>query len=407
MSDSTSATTYAGLLAMRGMRPLFASMFLSRLANFMWGLVLVLFALDRFHSSFVAGAVAAVALAPSVIISPLTGALLDRYGRRNLILADLCLAMGVAASVLLLDAAGLLHPGVLIILVAVAGLTTTFTNSGIRALVPAMIDRRLWDRANGLDTAGSLLAVAGAGLGGAIFSLLGRVDAVLAVAIVWLAAAIAVAMLPIAGPPPGPRRQLTVEMTAGLRYLAGNPVLRALSATIVLSNVAAGAVNVAIPVLLVTDQHAPASAAGLFFTVYGLASVLGGLVLGRISTTGREKRLMLCGLAARAIGFGLIALVPTIYAIGAGAVVAGAGNGPFGVGFTSLRQRASSPEMFGRVLAVSMSLNTLGVPVGAFLAGLAPSGSGRTALILTTAVLAAAAVATAVLLPRSNQEGVR
>ena len=49
--------------------------------------------------------------------------------------------------------------------------------------------------------------------------------------------------------------------------------------------------------------------------------------------------------------------------------VVGLANGPFDIGLFTLRQRRTDPAWFGRAFAVSMSLNSVGNPIGSALAG--------------------------------------
>src|SRR5215472_2687145 len=104
---------YIGLLARPAMGPLFATMFVVRLTNQMWGLVVVLLALTRFHSPALAGLFAAANIAPGIVLGPAVGALLDRYGRRPLILLDLSLGCLVALAIATLDHTGALSPAAL------------------------------------------------------------------------------------------------------------------------------------------------------------------------------------------------------------------------------------------------------------------------------------------------------
>src|SRR2546422_9318101 len=67
-------------------------MLLARTATTMVQLVLVLFALERFHSPGLAGAVTFLSLAPGLLVSPIAGALLDRHGRVKLMVVDYVVA---------------------------------------------------------------------------------------------------------------------------------------------------------------------------------------------------------------------------------------------------------------------------------------------------------------------------
>lgn len=73
--------------------------------------------------------------------------------------------------------------------------------------------------------------------------------------------------------------------------------------------------------------------------------------------------------------------------------LAGFVEGPVDVGVLSLRQRRTDPAWLGRVLAVSMSFNLSGLPIGSAIGGLVVAHSAETAFAIaaTASVLAAAA----------------
>jgi MFS family permease len=84
--------SYRVLFTIPGFTRLVASMLLGRIGGTMVQLILVLFALDRYHSATVAGAVAFLAVAPGLVVSPIAGALLDRHGRARLVVLDYLVA---------------------------------------------------------------------------------------------------------------------------------------------------------------------------------------------------------------------------------------------------------------------------------------------------------------------------
>ena len=75
-------------------------------------------------------------------------------------------------------------------------------------------------------------------------------------------------------------------------------------------------------------------------------------------------------------------------------VLVGAAAGPIDVGVLTLRQRRTDPVELGRVVAISMSLNLSGGPVGSALAGwlVGWSLSGTLGIAAVAALLAACAV---------------
>src|SRR5438094_9151892 len=86
------APSYRRLFSIEGFPRLVSGMLLARTSNTMVALVLVLFALQHFHSAPIAGLVAFLSLAPGLLLSPIAGALLARHGRARLLLVDYLVA---------------------------------------------------------------------------------------------------------------------------------------------------------------------------------------------------------------------------------------------------------------------------------------------------------------------------
>ncbi len=86
--------------------------------------------------------------------------------------------------------------------------------------------------------------------------------------------------------------------------------------------------------------------------------------------------------------FGLTGLV-------VGLMLVGAAAGPIDVGVLTLRQRRTDPTELGRVVAISMSLNWSGGPIGSALAGLLVGWSlpGSLSVAAVASLLGAWAVA--------------
>jgi hypothetical protein len=80
------------------------------------------------------------------------------------------------------------------------------------------------------------------------------------------------------------------------------------------------------------------------------------------------------GVGVAAIGFGLPALA-------FGLLLVGLVSGPIDVGVLTLRQRRTDPADLGRVLAVSMSLNMSGWPIGTVLGGMLVAWSPLSAFL--------------------------
>src|SRR5439155_24993589 len=77
-----------------------------------------------------------------------------------------------------------------------------------------------------------------------------------------------------------------------------------------------------------------------------------------------------------------LAFASNVAVAAGGMALIGIANGPLDLGLFSWRQRATDPAWFGRAFAVSMSLNYLGIPVGAAVAGPIVDRSITTVLLL-------------------------
>ena len=390
------APSYRLLFTIPGFTRLVASMLLGRIGGTMVQLILVLFALDRYHSATVAGAVAFLAVAPGLVVSPIAGALLDRHGRARLVVLDYLVAAIALAALAALALGGLLPVPLLLGIVAAQSLTNPLSNAGMRTLFPILVPRRLWERANAMDSTGYVVSsVFGPALAGVLVAAFGPEVALLASGGVF-----AVAMLVATGiHDPTERTQqgrLLADAWAGLVYVVRNPTLRGLALAVSTNNVAWGLFFIALPVLLLERLHEGPALVGQLFALLGIGGFFSVLFFGRIDTEGRERQLMAGSMLAMGAAILAILLFPTPLVIAAAMLFIGVANGPFDIVLFTLRQRRTDPAWFGRAFAVSMALNYAGNPVGSALAGLLIPHSLEAALLVAVALeLAAAAISRA------------
>lgn len=355
---------------MPGFARVYTSLLLGRIAGQVVAVAFVLFVLARYHSPLLAGVTAAFALLPGLVVSPLAGALLDRYGRTRLMVLDYTVAAVMLLLVAGLSTAGLLPPPLLLAIVGVSSLTSPLSSTGARTLFPILVPRQLWERANALDSSGHVLAMlVGAPLGGTLVGLFGGEWALSLTAVLFAFAA--VAMLRVRDPlgaraNPGP---VLRDAWHGLVYVLRNASLRGLALTLSTFNLAWGLLNIAVPVLVLGRLHQGAASVGLLWGGFGLAGLASALFTGRLKTEGRERRLMAGSMLVCALAMAALPLAGSLPVVAASMIVMGLANGPLDIGLFTLRQRRTDPAWFGRAFAVSMSVNSIGVPVGSALAG--------------------------------------
>ena len=72
-------------------------MILSRIAQSMVSIAIVLFTLTEYESPALAGIVTLASILPGLLVAPIAGALLDRHGRMRLVTLDYLVAMAAMA----------------------------------------------------------------------------------------------------------------------------------------------------------------------------------------------------------------------------------------------------------------------------------------------------------------------
>lgn len=370
MPADRDSTTYPELFRIRAFPRLAAGVILARTASQMMQLTLVLFVLQRFHSATLAGITVFLAIAPGIATSPLAGALLDRYGRVRLITLDYLVGAGGMLMLAALDFTGRLSPAALLPIVAVSSLTYSLSNSGARSLLPLIVPKPLWDRANALDSIAYAVTIgAGPALAGSLTAVWGARAALLATSLLFVLAAALMADLE---EPAAPARNagVLVEAWAGLTHvLVRNRTLRGVALVVSLMNIGLGTLLVAVPVMVFQRLHGSPAFVGELWAIYGLASVPSALLFGRVNTEGRERLVMTSCAFAASLGLSLLAFASSPWMAAAAMLIAGLANGPFDVSMFSLRQRRTDPAWFGRAFAVSMGVNWAGQPVGSAISG--------------------------------------
>ncbi|UYN96899.1 MAG: MFS transporter [Enhydrobacter sp.] len=393
------ALTYRHVLRLDGMRELYAAACLSRLAGRMFSLVIVLYVLDRFGSPVLAGWVAFAAMAPGLAVSPLAGALLDRLGAARAVVIDMAVGALLVLALVGADAAGVVTEPLLLALVGLYSLTSPLGTAGIRVLIPRLAPREALDLANALDTGSyALINVAGPAVAGVVFGFVGVEAALLAIVVLYGAACVALVPLVrrVIGSPAASPASLLGAAWAGVVYVVRHASLRGLAISYALFQTSWGILVVAVPVVVMADLGSGGiadSVVGGLWAAAGLAGGLGALFAGHLRTDGRERLFIAAGTLATAFAiyplgasFGLVGLALAL-------ILAGFLEGPVDVGVLSLRQRRTDPAWLGRALAVSMSFNLSGLPIGSAIGGLVVAHSPPLAFALAalTSVLAAAA----------------
>lgn len=399
------AVSYGRLIRLPNVLALLSATCLSRLAGRMFAIVLVFHALGAFGSPVLAGWISFAAMAPGLVVSPLAGAFLDRAGAARGIVVDLAASAALILALAIAISLGRASPAVLLLVAAAYALTSPLSAAGIRVLLPRLVPAHALDRANALDTAAhGVVDVVGPSLAGVLVGFAGAAPACVVIAAAYGASTACVALVRSSAPPPSSRAFLA-QALEGLATVFRRKLLRGLAIGYALNNLTWGILVVAVPVFMARRFEAGTweAAAGLLWAGAGLAGGIGALASGQMRMLGREVPVMTACMVLTALAVWPVAAAFGVPGLGFGLALVGLLAGPIDVALLTLRQRRTEPGLLGRVLAVSMSVNMAGFPVGTALGGILAAWSVQAAFIVAALASLAGAAATYGLIPREDQ----
>ena len=398
--------SYRDLLRLPGVGELLLGAALARLAGRMFALAIVLDVLARFDSPVFAGWVGFAAFAPGLLISPLAGAVLDRVGGLRAIILDTASSAALLLALAGLGLAGRDAAAAVLVLVALYALTSPLSAAGIRVVLPRLVPPHALERANALDTGlHAAVEVLGPAAAGALFALLGGPATLSVIAACFGLAALA--LLPAARAAARPvavvRHGLLAAAASDVGHVLRHRSLRGLALSYALYQASWGVLLVAVPVAVQRAMPGGGDAVvGALWAGAGLAGGAGALVAGQLAAPGRERSMLALGMLATALALLPLCAASGVIALAVALAAAGALAGPIDVGVLTLRQRRTDPAWLGRVMAVSMSLNLSGLPIGSALGGVLVGWSLPAAFAAAGLACAAGACAAWWLVPRED-----
>ncbi|CAL9556503.1 hypothetical protein SUDANB121_04562 [Nocardiopsis dassonvillei] len=342
----------------------------------------------------VAGA-AAVQTAPHLLFSPFAGTLVDRLPRRSvLVAADLARGAVLALLALALLGGGL-HLWWIYAAVFALGAGEALADSAYGALVPSVVPRELLGRANArLALTFSLNnQLLGPPLGALMFAALWALPFGFD-ALAYGVAGLVVLRLAVRSRalPPEPGRAdgggLWADTVRGLAFVRGVPVLRTLTACILVMNLTG--VGVFSVWVLYAREHLGLSEAGfgLFIAAGAVGGVAGSRLYGFLEPRVGRAFLLRWGLVLEAATYLVLALVENPWAAGAVMSVFGVHAVVWGTAAVTVRQTATPDGLLGRVSGVYRWADLGGAALGAVLGGVLAGALG----LLAPFLVASAAV---------------
>lgn len=386
--------------------PAFRSLFAARTISFL-GDSVSLVAL-MLHVADTAGQALAIALlllvgdlAPA-LLSPLAGAIGDRWDRRRMMIGCELVQAGLLAAIAL----SLPPLPLLLVLVGVRAVAGQVFLPASRAAVATLVPREQQAAANsalGLATNGG--EAAGPLVAAALFPFVGVQGVLLVDAATFLLSALVLLRLP-ALPPSGPgeaaRGSLLADAREGLGQLWRVPALRIIGLGFCAVVAFNGIDDVALVVLAKDTFDAGDSAAGVLLAAVGIGLFAGYALLTRWSSRASLLWLLVAGFAVSSVGNLLTGLAWAVGAAFALQAVRGLGIAAMDVATNTLLPRLVPDALLGRVFG--NLYGAIGLAAGlSYVAGglLLDATSAPVTFVIAGAGGTLATVAVAVTLPRA------
>lgn len=371
---------------------LWTSSGLSNLADGMAKVALPLVAVQVTRSpTLIAGLTFALTL-PWLLCALPAGALADRLDRRRAMLG----ANAVRAALLgVLALTALSGVGSIWVLYAVAlciGAAETLYDTSAQSIVPQLVPREQYSRANGRLHAAELTAhqFIGPPLAGLLVAA-GAALALTAPVALWVLAM--AALLLVRGrfrAARGTRTTLRADIAEGVRFLWRHRLLRVLAVMVGVFNFASNAVMA----VLVLYAVGPSSAMGLSEQAFGVllttaaaGSLCGSFAAARIERALGRARSLALTVAGSTLFVGVPAVTADPFLIGAAFFAGGFGVVVWNVITVSLRQRVTPGRLLGRVNSGYRLVGWGTMPLGAAAGGLLGQVFGLRAVFAVMALL--------------------
>lgn len=358
-----------GAFASRDFRVLLAGMAPSMFGD--WAMILVfgVWVKELTDSNAAAGMVIFALLAPS-LVAPLLGFLVDRSRRKPFMVWT-----NLAAALMVLPLLLVRGPDQVWLIYAVAVgyglfmvLHTAAMNGLLKELLPAS---QLGDANGALQTIKQFMRLTAPLAGAGLYAAFGGGSVAIINAVSFCLAAGAISLLKVREvTPERGGESLGREITAGIRFLRHDPLLSRVVPSMGATLLFVGAIEPAYFALVDEGLGRPPSFLGVLLSIEGGGAVLGGICAAALLRRICAVRLLALGVAALAIGFGLV-LPATMISVVAGSVILGCGLPWLMVGYATMLQRRTPAHLMARVSSagdvVLGTPQTLSIAVGASL----------------------------------------
>jgi MFS family permease len=320
---------------------------------------------------------------PIFLLSPIGGAIADRYSRHRIVIATQTASMGLAGALAFLTLTHLVRVWHLMVIAALLGIVNAFDIPGRQSFVAELVPRN--DLQNAIALNSSMFngaRVVGPAIAGVLVAAVGEGWCFFANAVSYIAVIVGLLLMRLPPAPAAARPASAVaHIMEGFRFVSRSRPIVALLLLLGLVSLMGTPYSVLMPIISDQKFHAGARGLGILMGAAGVGALLGALSLAsRVSLRGYGR---IIGFAAVGFGVSLIAFSAVrSFWLGVAFLLP--------VGFAMMTQMAASNTLIqsmipnalrGRVMAVYSMMFMGMAPVGALLSGLLAGWLGATTTV--------------------------
>jgi MFS family permease len=366
----------------RNYRLFFAGQGISVIGTWLTRFATVWMAYDLTGSALVLGLVGFFGQAPTSILAPFAGVMVDRWNRHRTIIVTQIAAMLQSAALAFFAWTHTMTVWHLVVLGAVQAVINAFDMPARQSFLGQMIEDRA-DLPNAIALNSSMVnaarligpVVAAALVAGWGAAVCFTIDAASYLAVIGSL----LAMLVKPRQAPARSRRVLADLADGLRYVWHFPLVRAVLLLLAASSVLGGAYSTLLPVIAATTLQGGPHTLGILMGAAGFGALAGALYLAsRTSVVGLATVIARCalGLGVGMIGMELVELasqvaiaVPLLFVIGMSMMMQMAAT-------NTMIQSIVDDKMLGRVISLYAVAFFGGAPIGSLLEGALASQIG-------------------------------
>jgi predicted MFS family arabinose efflux permease len=342
-------------------------------------------------SSFMIGLDSFAINAPVLLLTLIGGALADRSDRRRVIALFQSIQMMCPTAVVLLVAAGLVRPWMIIGLSLVVGTTDALSMPSFQSIVPSIVTPDQISTGLALNaTQFNLSRILGPTLAGVLMSSIGAM-ACFVVSAASYVPFIGIALwilprrtLPAPSADPHHRRPLIASVGEALRQTH----LRGALLTVLVTGILCGPLITFTPVLVKGVFHGSATSFSVAIGSFGVGGLLGAIGLLGVGPNVDRRRLSSAFAVTHGALLVLTGLSPWLWGIPPLLALAGASMTVINTAANSVLQGSTGPRALGQAVSLYMLAMRGGISIGALLTGAAVNAFGVRRALLANGLVA-------------------